>query len=82
MNPAPGPTTCPACGRLIPVKRSGRDWCGKACRTALRRLGSVLEPTADRDVQLATALEHQRTAVDLRLPNPAAGFLANHYGPP
>lgn len=70
------PDACPVCGRSVPVDRSGRDWCGKSCRAALRRLGSVLAPTAGRDVQLRTALEHQRDAAELGLRNLAAGFLA------
>ena len=73
--------TCLACGRPLPPERAGRDWCGKACRIALRRLGSVLAPAADRDVQLATALEQQRGAAELGLRNLAAGFLAEPRRP-
>lgn len=74
-------STCLACGQPLPAERSGRDWCGKSCRTALRRLGSVLVPAAGRDVQLATALEQQRSAADLGLRNLAAGFLAEPRRP-
>ncbi len=58
---------CLACGGPFPEGR-GPDWCSRACRAALRALGSALAPTGGRDEQLAAAMAHRRTMAELGEP--------------
>lgn len=58
---------CLACDGPIPPAR-GPDWCSRACRSALRALGSALEPAASRAEQLGAALAHRRTMRELGEP--------------
>ena len=54
---------CLACGGPVPDRHG--DWCGRACRAALRRYGSTLAPTGTRHEQLDAALAQRRVLAGL-----------------